>query len=134
MHARIAEVIYISADPSSNNAVELARIYAESMRRYLRSIELCENYLRGYYGLSLTSQTLIGLLPAAAKASSKDETYNDLALPTEGTAQALHEMATTKLGEIVRRGTAMEDGWNGYDALELEAARQLLDKSSKSIR
>jgi hypothetical protein len=100
------------------------------MRRYLRSIELCENYLRGYYGLSLTSQTLIGLLPAASKSNSKDDTYNELLLPTEGTAQALHEMATAKLGEIVRRGSAKENGWDGYDAAELDAARQLLEKST----
>jgi hypothetical protein len=105
------------------------------MRRYLRSIELCDNYLRGYYGLSLTSQTLIGLLPAASKSSSKDDAYSDLLLPTEGTAQALHEMATTKLGEIVRRGSAKEYGWDGYAAAELDAARQLLEKSSnKAVR
>jgi hypothetical protein len=26
---------------------------AESMRRFSRSIELCDNYLRGYYGLKI---------------------------------------------------------------------------------
>jgi ER membrane protein complex subunit 2 len=28
---------------------------AESFRRFCRSIELCDDYLRGYYGLKLVS-------------------------------------------------------------------------------
>lgn len=27
--------------------------YAEAVKRFCRSIELCEDYLRGYYGLKL---------------------------------------------------------------------------------
>ena len=111
--------------------MELARIYAESLRRYLRSIELCENYLRGYYGLNLTSQKLLALIPEASTSSTKDDTYSDLALPTEGTVQALNEMAVTKLGEIVRKGSAKEMGWDGYDEGELKAARELLDRVGK---
>jgi ER membrane protein complex subunit 2 len=55
IHAKIAEIIYSSSVSSIQNPVELARAIAESMRRYLRSIELCENYVRGYYGLKLVS-------------------------------------------------------------------------------
>jgi ER membrane protein complex subunit 2 len=55
IHARLAEIIYTSSE-SISNVGELARVLAESMRRYLRSIELCENYLRGYYGLKLVGQ------------------------------------------------------------------------------
>jgi hypothetical protein len=29
------------------------RYLAESLRRFCRSIELCDDYLRGYYGLKL---------------------------------------------------------------------------------
>lgn len=31
---------------------------AEALKRFCRSIELCDNYLRGYYGLKL-----VGLFP-----------------------------------------------------------------------
>jgi hypothetical protein len=55
IHARLAEIIYTSSE-SVTNSGELARVLAESMRRFLRSIELCENYLRGYYGLKLVGQ------------------------------------------------------------------------------
>jgi len=128
IHAKLAEIIYATADFSSNPA-ETARVVAESMRRYLRSIELCENYLRGYYGLKLTTSKLLPLMPQAARSHAKDESYSELALPTEGTLEALHELATAKLAEIVRRGSANESGWDGYDAAELQAARELLDGS-----
>lgn len=29
--------------------------YAEALKRFCRSIELCDDYLRGYYGLKLVS-------------------------------------------------------------------------------
>jgi hypothetical protein len=121
--------------------VELARILSESMRRYLRSIELCENYLRAYYGLKLvslclslechlikqTSSRLLQAIPAASKSSTKDDAYSDLALPTEGTVEAIHELATSKLADILRKNAAGEKGWDGYDQVELDAARKLLD-------
>lgn len=31
----------------------LEKYLSESLRRFCRSIELCDNYLRGYYGLKL---------------------------------------------------------------------------------
>ncbi|KAF2671413.1 tetratricopeptide repeat domain-containing protein [Microthyrium microscopicum] len=133
MHAKIGEILYASVDSSTTNALELARIYSESMRRFLRSIELCENYLRGYYGLHLTAQKLVKLIPDASKASTKDDAYNDVALPTEGTVQALNEMAVDKLGEIVRKGSAKEQGWDGYDTAELQAARELLDQGTAKV-
>ena len=37
---------------NENNAPKLL---AESIRRFCRSIELCDGYLRGYYGLKLVS-------------------------------------------------------------------------------
>lgn len=32
----------------------------EAMKRFCRSIELCDNYLRGYYGLKLVSGFILG--------------------------------------------------------------------------
>lgn len=50
MHARLGEVLYITA---SANEAGADKDLAESMRRFCRSIELCDDYLRGYYGLKL---------------------------------------------------------------------------------
>ena len=40
---------------ASGNESSTAKVLAESMRRFCRSIELCDDYLRGYYGLKLVS-------------------------------------------------------------------------------
>ena len=50
MHARLGEVLYMAA--SANDAAA-DKYLAESVRRFCRSIELCDDYLRGYYGLKL---------------------------------------------------------------------------------
>ncbi len=52
----MGEVIYLSTlATSSNNDGNAMKGLCESMRRFCRSIELCDNYLRGYYGLKLVS-------------------------------------------------------------------------------
>lgn len=51
------------------------------------------------------------------------------------TIQSLNQLATAKLSEIVRRSVAREAGWEGYDAAELIAARELLDRDAvKTVR
>lgn len=50
MHARLGEILYLA---SSANEAGADKYLAESMRRFCRSIELCDDYLRGYYGLKL---------------------------------------------------------------------------------
>ncbi len=54
-------------------------------------------------------------------------------LPDTATVERLNEMATAKLSEIVRRSTAQEQHWQGYDASEIAAARELLSKESPGI-
>ena len=34
---------------------------SEAMRRFCRSVELCDNYLRGFYGLKIVSRTILQL-------------------------------------------------------------------------
>lgn len=51
MHAHVGEVLYISA--MNGNEDSEGRLLAEAMRRFCRSIELCNDYLRGHYGLKL---------------------------------------------------------------------------------
>lgn len=52
IHAKLGEVIYLSANHKDAGPEQLKGL-SESMRRFCRSIELCDDYLRGYYGLKL---------------------------------------------------------------------------------
>ena len=51
IHAHLGEVLYLSAMNGNENSED--RILAEATRRFCRSVELCDDYLRGYYGLKL---------------------------------------------------------------------------------
>ncbi|KAL9096150.1 MAG: hypothetical protein Q9165_001673 [Trypethelium subeluteriae] len=135
VHARLGEILFRSCSNLIGNNGDLLKTLSESMRRFCRSIELCENYLRGYYGLKLTTKKLLDVYPKSSKHSQavSDPATGDLAPPTLGSIQRLHELATEKLGEIVRRGSADERGWNDYDEAELIAVRELLDRDIQPI-
>ena len=136
IHARLGEVVYLSTlVPASANQSEIARGLTEAMRRFCRSIELCNNYLRGYYGLKLTSKKLLGVLPQVSRSrDTTDSAYGDLPLPSEDTVKKLEALATEKLSEIVRKGAKSEKGWDGYEEAELIAARALLDRDGNVQR
>lgn len=138
MHARLGEAIFISTTAAaSNSPSEFARGLAEAMRRFCRSIELCNNYLRGYYGLKLTTKKLIQVLPQASKGKEKDNpeaAYTDLPLPFIESVRGLEVLATEKLSEMVLKGSKGEKGWEGYDEAELIAARELLDRDGNIQR
>jgi hypothetical protein len=120
----------------------------ESLRRFCRSIELCDDYLRGYYGLKLastivsgsfrlyklikeqTSSKLLSLLPQMPRQSRSEDAPPP---PDVKTVQLLNQTATAKLSEIVRRSVGGEKGWQGYDSAELIAARELLNRDASPI-
>jgi hypothetical protein len=52
LHAKLGELLYMSTDNPESPEATLP-VLAESVRRFCRSIELCDDYLRGYYGLKL---------------------------------------------------------------------------------
>lgn len=121
MHARLAEVLYKAAQANAATATpqETARGYSESTRRYLRSIELCDNYLRGYYGLKLATKQLLEVLPNAKDAEGSIDLEK---------AELLNEISTIKLWDIVKQSSAGKSGWDGNDKAEIIAARALLDQ------
>lgn len=47
--------------------------------------------------------------------------------------EQLAQLATEKLAEIVRRSSAREPHWTGYDAAEIAAARELLSGEAASV-
>lgn len=63
---------------------------------------------------------------------AKQADEGEFSLPETAKLQALDELATKKLAEIVRRSSAGEKEWQGYDAAEVEAARRLLDSKNNS--
>lgn len=65
--------------------------------------------------------------------SGKQPDSEDFAIPPRATLEKLSEKSTAKLAEIVRRSTAKERGWSGFEESEVEAARDLLSKESSGI-
>jgi hypothetical protein len=144
VHAKLGEVLYLSADRLEGEAQRKA--LAESMKRFCRSLELCDNYLRGFYGLKLVSmlahdtffnlkgcanyihKTTSRLLQSTASAASESSA------PATATIQRLNELATAKLAEIVRRSTSGEKDWDGYSQNEILAARALLAQTTAAIQ
>jgi ER membrane protein complex subunit 2 len=58
MHARLGEVLYMAAKASGADNPSQKQL-SESLKRFCRSIELCDNYLRGYYGLKMVSGVIM---------------------------------------------------------------------------
>ncbi|KAF2499469.1 TPR-like protein [Lophium mytilinum] len=128
IHARIGELLYLSAISNGEGGASYKGL-AEAMRRFCRSVELNDGYLRGFYGLKLTTSRLLTLQVPKRNDSSAE----DLPLPPVTTIEKLNELATTKLAEIVRRGSAKESGWGGYEEAELIAARELLNRDGANV-
>jgi hypothetical protein len=59
IHARLGELLYVCSSSSEGDA---ARLAGKSVQHFCRSIELCDDYLRGFYGLALVSSPLWGLI------------------------------------------------------------------------
>lgn len=125
IQARLGEVSLMAA--SSGLEGGSPKHYAEAVKRFCRSIELCDDYLRGYYGLKLATDKL---LENPQKLIRDAEGFP---LPDQATVEKLNQVATTRLAEIVRRNQANEKLWQGYDAGEIAAARELLDSSSANV-
>lgn len=151
MHARLGEVLLLAAGKTEATGEQL-KVLSESMRRFCRSIELCDDYLRGYYGLKLVNisclkiplgvandlqvtSRLLATLSSSKKSqqSSADPITGDLAPPTIESVKNLNALGTSKLAEIVRRSSSGEKGWDGFSESELIAARELLNRDAQKI-
>ncbi|RYP77082.1 hypothetical protein DL771_001372 [Monosporascus sp. 5C6A] len=124
IHARLGEVLLMAAKASSQG--DASRRLSEALKRFCRSIELCDDYLRGYYGLKLTTSQLLNDPPKASRQQDSD----GFSVPEPTILQKLDAVATEKLAEIVRHNSAGKKGWQGYDQAEVAAARELLENKS----
>ena len=59
VHARIGELEYLNASTLSDGSEAAVRAVISAVQRFSRSIELCDDYLRGYYGLKLAVNKLL---------------------------------------------------------------------------
>ena len=57
IHARLGEVELMAANVAAEGPTQ--KHLVDSLKRFCRSIELCKDYLRGYYGLKLVCNTCI---------------------------------------------------------------------------
>ncbi|KAL4963507.1 uncharacterized protein BDV14DRAFT_176218 [Aspergillus stella-maris] len=119
VHSRLGEILYVYANSLDS---ERARLHLQtSIRHFCRSVELCDGYLRGFYGLVLaTSRFLVD---------------HDLATEIEGPdtkknlSRRLHSLAVKQLRDILQTQYSQEPHLREYDENELAAARKLLDDS-----
>ncbi|KAH6606330.1 hypothetical protein Trco_005483 [Trichoderma cornu-damae] len=127
LHARLGEILLMAAESGSEGNHQ--NYLADSLKRFCRSVELSDDYLRGYYGLKRVTDKLLDGNSKAKKPSEPDE----FTLPEISTVEKLNLAATKKLGDIVRNYDAKDPLWQGYDAGEVAAARVYLSKSSQKL-
>ena len=113
--ARMGEVSCVLA-MAQNPGRDVSDILLDAVKYYLRSIELCEDYLRAYYGLVLVCSKVLKL----GKVQGKDKER----------VEALYTRGQKRLGEIVSRARRRDKGWEGYSEAEVSAASKLLEDIS----
>ncbi|KAL8852417.1 MAG: hypothetical protein Q9221_002723 [Calogaya cf. arnoldii] len=117
IQARLGEILYTSAPATPDQLGSLA----ESVRRFCRSIELCNGYVRGYYGLKLASDRLLGLLGNSDQADSQVSNSgrkHELPVPSVEVLQKLSERATSMLAEIARNASSKDSSSHDIAFLE----------------
>ncbi|KAJ6009789.1 hypothetical protein N7499_004810 [Penicillium canescens] len=101
IHARLGELLYIDGDALQR-----------SVQHFSRSIELCDDYLRGFYGLTLASSRMLE--------------KSDGSIPNK-TLERLKAFGLLKLGEIVKSRSVDDQHWASSRS-ELIAAKELLNR------
>lgn len=117
LHARLGELEYL-AGLSPTESPEAQKHLAQAIQRFSRSIELCDNYLRGFYGLKLASDKLLQSGSMARGNSTSPIAPEKL--------QKLSQLAASKLEEIVKDRAARRS--SGSVQSEVIAAQELLNR------
>lgn len=115
IHARLGEVTYLAAC-SNDGSIGSQQLLIDAIQRFSRSIELCEGYIRGYYGLYLASSKFLESTASTTKKQEGDYISRE-------TVMKLHEMALTKLKHLVHKRGALPEA-------DVIAARALIDTAA----
>ncbi|KAF7846115.1 hypothetical protein BT93_L5226 [Corymbia citriodora subsp. variegata] len=96
LHARLGELNYVASQSSSDGVSSTIKHLSEAVHRLSRSIELCQDYLRGYYGLKLATDKLLQLdlgkvneLCSKTKSRIHDLTDDIFTFPSSGCCRLL---------------------------------------------
>lgn len=121
LHARLGEMEYIAGSSANDGTEASQRSLLHAMQRFSRSVELCDNYIRGYYGLKLTTDKLLQNSAFAKNTSAEG--------PSKDTVTKLNELATRKLKHTVQ--TWSRQGLANLNEAEVIAVQELLDRSPR---
>jgi len=124
LHARLGEVDFMSALSNPDATEESQKLLVEAVRRFCRSVELCEDYVRGYYGLVLATDRL---LQRSTSSKGGHKASGESAMSPE-IIEELNNMARTKLAKIVKSRASVGQS-KGEVQGELIAAKELLDRT-----
>ncbi|KAJ5780868.1 Tetratricopeptide-like helical [Penicillium paradoxum] len=113
IHSRLGELCYIYASDG-----DASRLLGRSVQHFSRSIELCDDYLRGLYGLALASTRMLDNGYAGVSGQSP---------PSKKTLERLKAFALQRLGEIVESRSVDDQHWASSRS-ELIAAKELLNR------
>ncbi|KAL2801892.1 hypothetical protein BJX63DRAFT_140542 [Aspergillus granulosus] len=113
VHARLGEILYIYACSLEGEA--MYKQLQLSIRHFCRSVELCDDYLRGFYGLALATS------PSLVNGSSELTVGKD-------TLFSLHALARRKLEQTLSRENSKQPHLREYDENELSAVKKLLGR------
>jgi tetratricopeptide (TPR) repeat protein len=121
IHARLGELLYVCASSADSDAPRLA---GKSVQHFCRSIELCDDYLRGFYGLILASSHML-------EKEYAHEKFPEAVTASKTTLTQLKSLGLQKLGDIVRSRSVDDQHWASSRS-ELIAAKELLNQFEKS--
>ena len=114
IHARLGEVAYITACSNENSAAS-QQLLVDSVQRLSRSIELCNEYVRGYYGLYLASSKLLEVVTSSKKPEG--------GAISQQTLSRLQERSLSMLKSLVQKRA-------GQPEADVIAARALIDTAA----
>ena len=98
IHARLGEVAYITASSNETSAAS-QQLLTDSIQRFSRSIELCSEYLRGYYGLYLASTKLLEISAIAKKQDGGNISRDTLSRLQERSLSKLKGLVQNRAGQ-----------------------------------
>jgi ER membrane protein complex subunit 2 len=117
LHARLGELEYMAATASNDNA-EVEKHLTIAVQRFSRSIELCDDFLRGFYGLRVAADKLLQV--ANASKANADHVISADSL------EKLALLARTRLEAILKDRTSSRT--SPAEDPEVIAAQELLDR------
>ncbi|KAJ9191074.1 hypothetical protein DTO164E3_9028 [Paecilomyces variotii] len=123
LHALLGELQYIAAiSTHADSEEDQQRLLVNSFRQFCRSVELCDDYLRGFYGIKVTSSYLLDHY--LQKPDNKSGKGNDKSL-SKDVVERLNILATKKLTDAVEKRQLDIQG-PGPGQSELAAVQELL--------